>query len=114
MSDLPWHVSVGTWEWVRSMYGLAMHLTGAELSRDVHLKVFDEALALRDRELLTVARDAAVLTTIDQLVDLAKNGPVTAAQLRVLGDLVRLEIAQRPPAGSPAGPPPAAAESESV
>lgn len=108
----PWHMSAGTWNWVRSMYGLAMHQTGAELDTDVHLQIFDQALAIRDRKLL----EAEHQRIIGELVLLAEGfgGQVTVDQLRGVGDLLRQGAGQPPPDGSPAVRPPAGPGSGSV
>lgn len=108
----PWHVSAGTWDWVRSMYGLAMHQTGAELDTDVHLQIFDQALAIRDQKILEQER-AELLEQLAQVADSA-GGLLTAGVLRVLADLLRQGLDLPRPDGSPAELPPAGPGSGSV
>ena len=108
----PWHVSAGTWGWVRDMYGISMHLTGAELDRDVHLQIFDQALAIRDRKLIEQER-AELLEQLAWIAD-RSGGLLTADVLRVLADLLRKGLDLPLPDESPAVPPPTEAGSESV
>lgn len=108
----PWHVSAGTWGWIRQMYGLAMHQTGAELDTELHLQIFDQALEIRDRQVLEHER-AELIDQLAQLADMS-GGLLTADVLRVLGDLVRQGSALQLPDGSPVEQPPTAAGSESA